>query len=763
MKDGKGRKTCRWLKILAALVVIAGIVCYVININIHADELEIAVYSEDILLDNSDSGYENDIFYGDTNEAINEELYEEVDLLDDYEPADDEILLDDVSSEEDILLMAPEENISDSEEDLLLALDEDEELSGELSVASNNTVSDNALDIVSDNEVDIVSDNEVDTVSNNEIDTISDNTISANELDLDEALLLSDGSDDLENTMATVPAWVGKYVIGSNVYGILDEDGTFTIYGSGATYVYYTGGPHPDFYPYRENIKKVVCSDAAEDAIEFSQVLFIDCKNLTEVQLHGRVSRIDGYVFRGCNSLESVEGFGNVVSIGDRCFMDCTTLSSIDDTSAVEKIGPYAFYNSKIFKDFDLSNLKILEENAFSNSGLREAILPKIEKVGNNAFTDTGSNSSPLTLSMNVNGLVSFAKSALNGVTVDVLTLAGSGENIENFDLPDAGNNKISTIVLNNYKANVDLTLQALYRNTVDGQLYLTLTEGILYELELEKAEETTKVYELGPTGANEDVTGTLDISTGVLTIATSNDKVMGDYNTSIAEGGRIYSDSPLYPDRNAIKSVVIPEDTTLKNYGAGAFAGCSNLTFVGTREGMTAIGDYAFYGCKSLASIKIPEGMAIGDYAFKNSGITGYLELKKLKSLGDGVFEGSSITKLRIENMSCDGDSDYLAIGQYVIKDSMVNKVTIANYSSGTYIIPEYSFCDSNLVDVVFEKYISGVAGNAFSNNSQLKSISFGNVSYLAPDSFKNCTSLAKVTIPSAVKCICCDGCFAF
>ena len=59
--------------------------------------------------------------------------------------------------------------------------------------------------------------------------------------------------------------------------------------------------------------------------------------------------------------------------------------------------------------------------------------------------------------------------------------------------------------------------------------------------------------------------------------------------------------------------------------------------------EGVTSIGDYAFYYCSSLTSVTIPGSVtSIGDYAFSDcSGLTSVIIPGSVTSIGDGAFRG--------------------------------------------------------------------------------------------------------------------------
>ena len=64
-------------------------------------------------------------------------------------------------------------------------------------------------------------------------------------------------------------------------------------------------------------------------------------------------------------------------------------------------------------------------------------------------------------------------------------------------------------------------------------------------------------------------------------------------------------------------KSVIIPNGVT--SIGENAFYGCSSLTSITIPKSVTSIGGWAFFDCNSLKSINIPDGVkSIGDCAFE-------------------------------------------------------------------------------------------------------------------------------------------------
>ena len=142
----------------------------------------------------------------------------------------------------------------------------------------------------------------------------------------------------------------------------------------------------------------------------------------------------------------------------------------------------------------------------------------------------------------------------------------------------------------------------------------------------------------------------------------------------------------------------------------------------------MTSIGEYAFYGCTGLTSIKIPASVtSIGESAFKGClGLTSFTIPSGVTSIGDDTFSNCSSLK------SVSIPSSVTSIGKYA-----------------------FWGC-TGLTSIKIPASVWSIGGSAFRSCSGLTSFTIpSGVMSIGDDTFLNCSSLKSVSIPSSVTSI--------
>ncbi len=177
------------------------------------------------------------------------------------------------------------------------------------------------------------------------------------------------------------------------------------------------------------------------------------------------------------------------------------------------------------------------------------------------------------------------------------------------------------------------------------------------------------------------------------------------------------------YPKGREYTTYNIPQGITA--IGNSAFFCCDSLISVAIPDSVISIRDSAFSCCKSLTSITIPDSVtSIGDETFSSCvSLTSVTIPDSVTSIGDSAFS------------SC------VSLTSVTIPDSVTSIGNIA-----------FSFCTS-LTSITIPDSVTSIGDGAFYACYSLTSITIpDSVTSIGDGAFSSCTSLTSITIPDSV-----------
>ena len=176
-------------------------------------------------------------------------------------------------------------------------------------------------------------------------------------------------------------------------------------------------------------------------------------------------------------------------------------------------------------------------------------------------------------------------------------------------------------------------------------------------------------------------------------------------------------------------------------NIGKEAFLGCTNLTSVTISEGVTSIGESAFEGCTNLTSITIPKSVtSIGKEAFLCcTNLTGVTISEGVTSIGEKTFDGcTNLTSITIPKSVTN-----IGFGVFVNCSKLTSIDVNAennNYSSDNGVL--FNKDKTELI-----RYPERKSGTTYTIPSS--------VTQITNNAFLGCYNLTNITIPEGVTSI--------
>ena len=457
---------------------------------------------------------------------------------------------------------------------------------------------------------------------------------------------------------------------------------------------------------------------------------FSNCVNVKAVTLPQSVESLGTNIFGGCKNLESIVIPNGVKLVPDCAFLNCSNLQQVVLGEGIEEIYMSAFSGCTSLCGMTFpDNIRVVGDSAFYNCrSLTEIIFSETSQlttIGKNAFKDCTS--------------------------VERVVIPAGVENIGESAFAGCG----GALVVNANIADATITSGAYY-----GSLFASVVIG----------DAVTAIGDYAFYGQN--TIESLTLGSNIEHIGENAFGGCGAIKTvELPEGVKSIGKS-AFNGCNAVERVVIP--ASVETIGESAFVGCggelllnANVadgtssttgTFSGTTfsrvvvgDDVTAIGDYAFAGCATIAELSLGENLEhIGDSAFAGCNALEVVEMPaSVKTIGDGIFADC-------ENLS------------RVVLSEAVTTISNAAFSGCTHLadvvatgavvaIGDEAFkgCAS-LADFTLPASVESIGDSAFYGCATISDVTMpASVMSVGDSAFEGCTSLASVTLSEALTAI--------
>lgn len=411
-------------------------------------------------------------------------------------------------------------------------------------------------------------------------------------------------------TSLTVPCDLDLYKDNNSFYGVTNLTTLKMTRGSGTMLDFSNKYSYTPWYSSAEKFTTLIIENGVTNVSTYA---FGYLSNLSYVTLPESVSSIGNFAFCQCKALTNIDLPKHLKSIGLSAFTNCTSLEKFIIPDSIESFGNTVLYNCTSLTELSVPcSLNITaNSNNFKNcTNIAKITLTKGTGVMRNYYIDTATytpwyisraNLEEIVLEEGITCIGDYAFYGCKGITEIELpnTIVNIGERA--FDACNTLTN-----------LNIPSSVKEIKKWAFRGCTALT-------ELTIP---ETVEVLGVAPF-INCSGIKTLTYPSNFATVSFSGCSNIEAINITKGNGviegtNSSYQYSPCYVSRDAIKHINLEDGITrLGNY---AFYGCTGLTEISIPQTVTSIGSNAFYGCTGLSSIVLPINVSsVDSYAFRN------------------------------------------------------------------------------------------------------------------------------------------------
>lgn len=528
-----------------------------------------------------------------------------------------------------------------------------------------------------------------------------------------------------------------------------------------------------------ENIGGVECIDKAaflkcsklsgvtlpEGLVGINRQAFYQCSSLREITIPNTTKYIDRLAFSGCTSLHMITtpvscdyyclwywtGNDGDYRYRDFAFDNCP----LDTVIITKGLGTPINYNSGGEK---ISNVEVLSGVVWeaqyggynkatpwakSAKNFKVIISEDVKAIGNQMFSNSLCSEVIVNKGVNIIGASAFSGcSKLNRLELsEDITEIGSNafENATSLDFIEFVPKAKATIGASAFKNCTSLSKVVLGEN--------------VYSVEKSAFENDSKIKYI------EMPIATVMNTKSFYNVANIEEvKLINNKYTPTNYTISTYSVTPWYESRNSILRLTLEEG--ILSIGDYTFYGNSKLSSFEVPNSVGFIGQYAFKYCSSLESVTLPVSAIIEKGAFENTGKITNINITK--GTGTGVDYNSTSYKYtpwyvnRSKNPTITISPEITKLGDYTFCDSsLTNSLEFNDISVGA-----HCFENSSVNGIKYGK-LNSLGENAFNGCTSLTDFSRkagasdadGEITAVEASTFKDCSNLASLSLPSSVK----------